>query len=205
MLKAVIFDYDGTLVDTIPQIYGEYLRAMKILGLREIGFDEFKRVIGLPWENVLTTLWPGIDVSEFSKVYRSGMESPKPFQDMDEVLRRLSKDYVLAMLTSRGEKTLTQQVNSLSLDMGLFKRVFHRNNTLYHKPDGRALKQVCESLSIASSDAVYVGDGFVDAECARNAGCRFIGVLSGGLSREDFEGVGVSEVISSISFLPKVL
>jgi pyrophosphatase PpaX len=205
MLKAVVFDYDGTIADTIPAIFSEYQRVAGLMGLREVSFDEFKKVIGLPWEDVLQTLWPKIKTSEFSSLYRGEMEKPKLFSGVQETLRGLSQKYALGILTSRGRKTLMEQTEEIGLDRVLFKGVFYKDNSKYHKPDGRALTYVFEQMNVVSSEAVYVGDGFVDAICARSAGCRFIGVLSGGLTREDFISEGVSEVLSDISELPQII
>ncbi len=205
MFKAVVFDYDGTLVDTIPQIYAEYQRVGTKMGLKPIGFPEFKRVIGLPWEQVIRTLWPDADVAAFSKNYVGASEKPRLIGGVNEALLALSKRYRLAILTSRGEKSLKKQFTEVGLDEPLFDAVLHRDNTLHHKPDPRALRQAFDALSVGVAECVYVGDGFVDAECALKAGCRFIGVLTGGLTRADFKSVGVAEVLPSVSEITSVI
>ena len=66
------------------------------------------------------------------------------------------------------------------------------------------LQSACEKLGVDIKNSVYVGDSLIDARCAVSAGAVFVGVLSGGAHREDFEMVGATYVLDSISDLGEV-
>ncbi len=205
MVDAVVFDFDGTLVDSVPSIWREYQRVMEVMNLKDVTHREFTKHVGRPWEQVLRSLWPDIDVLEFTKNYRSSDESLKPFKGVGKTFKYLSKKYKLAIMTSRGESSLVKNLKDPEINLKLFDGVFHRNNLRFHKPDPRAITQVCESLGVKPEDTIYVGDSIVDARCALDAGAGFIGVLSGGAWEEDMRGEGVKVVLESVVDLPNVL
>jgi len=204
-LKAVIFDFDGTLVDTMGSIWVEYQRVMDIMGLRRITQREFTHHIGRAWDEIITTLWPDVDPREFTSHYQVESEEFKPFPGAVKALKELSKKYVLAIMTSRGEKTLFPGLKKAGLDTSLFKSICFRGGLKYNKPDPRALTQACQVLGVKPHQVVYVGDSIIDARCALDAGAGFVAVLSGGADPEDFREMGVEEIIPSVASLPSAL
>ena len=205
MLKAVIFDFDGTLVDTIDSIWAEYQRVISEMGLKKVSHRDFTRNVGRAWDEILGIFWPGLDPYEFTKHYRVQAETVKPIPGVDSALRRMSRDYALAIMTSRGEKTFMPHMRKAGIDSGLFRAIYNRNDLKYNKPDPRALAPVLKSLGIRPDEAVYVGDSIIDAECAQKAGAGFIAVLSGGAYEDDFKAMGVKDIIPSVASLPELL
>ncbi|MCX6694691.1 MAG: HAD family hydrolase [Candidatus Altiarchaeota archaeon] len=204
-MKAMIFDFDGTLVDSVECIWKEYSRVMKLLNLPKVGYREFTKHLGKPWDQVLNGMWPDIDMEEFNRHYKVDAEKVAPIARVSAALEELSGDYLLAILTSRGERTLRMHMERVGMKPGLFKAIMHKDNLRNHKPDPRAIEETCRALGVGKSEVVYVGDSVIDAECASNAGVSFVGVLSGGASRGDFNAVGVDCVIESIAELPALL
>ncbi|MFH0861412.1 MAG: HAD family hydrolase [Candidatus Altiarchaeota archaeon] len=205
MLKAVIFDFDGTLVDTIGSIWAEYRRVISVMGLPAVSHRDFTRNIGRAWDEIIVGFWPGIDAKDFTRHYRVEAESVKPIPGVEEALERLSGDYGLAIMTSRGEKTFIPHMRKAGIDPKLFKAVFHRNDLEYNKPDPRALSPVFKALKLKPSESIYVGDSIIDAQCALKAGAGFVAVLTGGAYPEDFKDMGVKDIIPSVKELPKLL
>lgn len=205
MIKAIVFDFDGTLIDSTDSIWREYQRVSKIMGLRRITFREFASHLGRPWEKVLESIWPGVDVWEFSRIYRQDREKTTLLANVTETLEELNKNYVLALLTSRGRRTLYKHLDSVGMKKELFKLIFYKESLKEHKPDPRALQHACEKLNLKPSEVIYVGDSIVDAECSLSAGIRFVGVLTGGTERSDFTKIGVKHVIDSMEELPELV
>lgn len=205
MLKTLVFDFDGTLVDSVDSIWCEYQRVMEEMDLRRVSHREFTRVIGKTWEDILATLWPEMDPLEFTSRYKVNSECFKLVDGAGEALRELAKDYTLVIMTSRGEETLYKHLRGSGLDEGLFKAVYHKDNLGYNKPDPRALLQITEDLQLKPEETAYVGDSIVDGECALNAGMDFIAVLTGGSYPEDFQTMGADSIVDSVADLPAFL
>jgi HAD superfamily hydrolase (TIGR01549 family) len=205
MQKAVIFDFDGTLVSSMDSVWTQYQRTIRVLGLRKITKGQFMRHVGRPWNEIIETFWPGQDPEEFTLNYRQDREVFRKFAGMDATLKLLSSKYSLYILTSRGEKTLLPGMKKARLDTSCFKGIYFRERLNYNKPDPRALIQVCEEVGIRPDESVYVGDAVVDANCAQEAKMRFIAVLSGGAKRGDFKRMGINEILADVTDLPKLL
>jgi len=205
MISAIVFDFDGTLIDSTDSIWGEYQRVIGLMGLEPISFSEFTAQLGKPWDAALRSLWPGVDVLEFSRLYRGGSESLEPFVGVHSVLEELGKRYRLALLTSRGRTNLLKNLGAAKIDPRVFEVVFDRDGTDRHKPDPGVLLTVSERLGVGKDEVLYVGDSLVDAACARGAGIFFVGVLSGGTTRSVFEEAGVEHVIESVADLPNLI
>jgi len=205
MAKALVFDFDGTLVDSIGSIWEEYQRVMEAMNLKRVTHREFTRHIGRAWADVITSLWPGVDPKEFTSHYRLEAEVVKPIDGADMALEKLAEKYVLAIMSARGGETLNPHLRRMGYNLELFKAVYHRNNLKYNKPDPRAILQVCKRLKVKPGDVIYIGDSIVDAECALKAGAGFIAVLSGGAYPEDFREMGVTDIIGSVAELPSHL
>lgn len=205
MIKACVFDFDGTIIDSTESIWREYLHVINKMDLREITYQEFTSQLGKPWDTFLTTLWPGIDVNEFSKTYRQEKEETKLIPHVSETLNKLHGKYRLALLTSRGQKTLYRILESAKMDESLFDLIVDKEALTTHKPDPEALNHLLREMKLGKEEIVYMGDSVIDAICAKNAGVTFIGVLTGGATRKDFEDVGAKHIIESISELPSVL
>ncbi|MBM3309316.1 MAG: HAD family hydrolase [Candidatus Altiarchaeales archaeon] len=205
MIKAVLFDFDGTLIDSVDSVWREYQRTAGVLNLPERKFEDFARQLGKPWEEALENLWPGVDKKRFTEVYRLEREEAKLIEGVSEALSGLKGKYKLGILTSRGSKTLYQHLDSTGIDFKMFEIILHKESLANHKPHPEALLQACRQLEVNPREAVYIGDSIVDAQCAINAGMKFIGVLTGGASRKDFTEAGLKkeDILKSLKNLPE--
>jgi len=205
MIKAIIFDFDGTLVDSVKSIWKEYRRVMSIMGLRKVTYREFTRHLGRPWDQVLKSMWPDVDIKEFNSHYKLDAETVKPIKDVSTALEKLNGKYALAILTSRGEHSLKIHMQNAGLKPGLFQAIQHKDNLKNHKPHPDAIKDTCSKLGVAIGEVVYVGDSIIDAECAKSAHAKFIGVLSGSASEKEFKACGADYIIKTMAELPVLL
>jgi HAD superfamily hydrolase (TIGR01509 family) len=206
-IRAVLFDYDGTLIDSVDCVWQEYQRTARVLKLPKRRFEDYTRQLGKTWEEALKNIWPGVNTKEFTKVYRLEKEQVTLLEGVMETLGRLKGRYKLGILTSRGRKTLYQHLKSTGIPAGLFGAILYRESLKKHKPDPKALYQACREMKVAPEEIVYVGDAVVDAQCAIAAGIRFIGVLTGGAKKQDFLKAGVPKdcIIKTLKELPEKL
>lgn len=205
MIKAVLFDFDGTLIDSVDSVWEEYQRTASILKLPKRRFEDFARQLGKPWDTALVNLWPEVDVKKFTEVYRLEREQATLIEGVAETLEKLKGKYKLGILTSRGSKTLYKHLKSTGIKRKSFDLILHRESLRNHKPNPEALYQACEELKLNPSEVVYIGDSIIDAECAIKAGIKFIGVLTGGATGKEFEKNGVQKeyIIKTLKKLPE--
>lgn len=204
-ISAVLLDFDGTLVDSTDAILSQYAVVADKLGLTPMPRDRFISVLGLPWRTALETLWPGVDVAAFTDSYSLAAEDLSPVAGAAEAVSSLAETYVVGMVTSRSERSLTPKLPVLGLDSSLFACIVTAETYPHHKPDPRVLKATCDDLGVTTSQTVYVGDSVIDAQCARDAGVSFIGVLTGGTAPAQFADHGVTDVIDSVAQVPTLL
>ncbi|ODS41895.1 MAG: hypothetical protein MSIBF_00590 [Candidatus Altiarchaeales archaeon IMC4] len=202
-MKAVIFDVDGTLIDSVEMIWEKHKKIAGLLGLKVPSKRGFLSKVGKPWETIIRELWPGIKPHEFMDFYRENVSYLLiPAVDgTSETLQSLKKNYRIAIMTSKDSQTLFRHLLDAGIDKSVFDIIHHENSLRNHKPHPDALFQVCEELGIKPQEAVYVGDSVIDAQCAISAGVNFIGVLTGAADKEDFEKLGVKSV-GSIKDVP---
>lgn len=205
MIKAIVFDFDGTLADSIDSVWQEYRRVARIMRLKQPKYREFTKHLGRTWEEILKKIWPDVSISEFMKHYRAKEEKALPIKGASETLEKLKKKYTLAIMTSRGRKTLSEHIKTVGLNPRLFRLIAHRESLENHKPDPRALLQVCAKLKLKPSEILYIGDAILDAECAFKAGVPFVGVLTGGASRSEFKKHGIEFILKSVNDMPLFL
>jgi phosphoglycolate phosphatase-like HAD superfamily hydrolase len=105
MLKCILFDFDGTLVNTMDSIWEEYQHAIGTMKLKPISRQAFSRNMGKPWDEVIRSCWPEVPPQEFTSHYRFQMEKADRIPGVDQALNQLSKKYTLSILTSRGKNT----------------------------------------------------------------------------------------------------
>ena len=205
MFSGIVFDFDGTLVDSTKSIFDEYVRVAGEMKLRPISFKEFTMQLGKPWDAALEGLWPDLDKEGFNSLYRREIEKTPVIDGVIEVLADLRIRYSLGLLTSRGEKSLNMILKSTEISKTVFEKIFTRESLKAHKPDPSALVEVAEKMVVPVSELVYVGDSVVDAECAKKAGVFFVGVLSGGTEEQELRSRGINHIIDSVADLPKLL
>ena len=205
MINAIIFDFDGTLIDSVDSVYKEYLRVSRIMNLRKVYFEEFGKHLGKPWNILLEELWPGVDIKKFKKQYRTDAEQALPIYGVHKTLEKLKEHYKLGIVTSRGKKTLYRHLKTADIDKKIFDIILYRENLKKHKPNPEALLVASRKMRLLSDEIIYVGDSIIDAQCALSANIRFIGVLTGGASKKEFKKLGVKYIVKSVRDITKII
>ena len=197
---AALFDWDGTLVDTLPLIY----RA-NVVALREFGVDmsrawfhdrytpdwrAFYRALGVGEES-----WDQLG-RRWSEEMRRGRPRAMPWARRS--LRRLHRSGVrLGLITAANRAVVTPNIIRLGFD-GLFETSWFSDDVAETKPDPEALVRALAELGVDPADAVYVGDTTVDLEMTVAAGAGFVAVGST-TSEEAFHAAGAERVWSGVA------
>ncbi|MEE8367044.1 MAG: HAD-IA family hydrolase [Thermoanaerobaculia bacterium] len=195
--RLLIFDWDGTLFDSIGSIVECTLVTLREIGHPEVEIDDIRGAIGLGLRETVNLFSPGCDDSMFDRivqVYRRHWfakysHEPFLFPGVEEMLAGLAeKDYLLAIATAKGRTGLLKD-----LDRAQLQQRFHTTRTVDEspsKPSPQMLLDIMDELGVAPRQSLMIGDTTHDLQMAGNAGVEAVAVCSGSQSRERLLGEG---------------
>ncbi|HJX29477.1 MAG TPA: HAD-IA family hydrolase [Thermoanaerobaculia bacterium] len=195
--RLLVFDWDGTLMDSIGSIVACTRATLEDLGLPGLPDEKIRGTIGLGLRETVDVLWPGGGDEVFSQVlecYRkhwlaTWRDLPILFEGVPEMLAELAADgYLLAVATGKSRRGLDHVLEQTGL-----ADLFHATRTVdeaFSKPHPQMLLDILDELGVPARDAVMIGDTTYDLEMARSAGTASVGVCTGSHCREDLERFG---------------
>jgi phosphoglycolate phosphatase len=189
--RAVIFDLDGTLVDTAPDLMRATNHVLEGLGRRAISMDEVRSFVGHGARALLTRglaatggVPEGYDVEadyrRFVDYYSANIaDGSAAFPGVVRLLERLrGEGFGLGVCTNKLEGLSVQLLDALDLSR-YFGSVVGPDTLGVAKPDPRPFREAVSRLGLVAPRAVMVGDSETDVLTARNAGVPVIGVPFG--------------------------
>ena len=216
MKKFVIFDLDGTLVDSIYDLGDCVNTALRAYDLPENTLEEYYSFVGNGIENLIRTSMKskGDDDELYKKVrvvfdreYKlHSNDKTVPYEGVGEVLHILSeKGISTAVLTNKAEEFVPEILHK-AFPSHKFTYAWGQREDIPRKPDPQGLLKLIEESGFELSQCVYIGDSEVDVKTARNAGVDLICVLWGFRSREELVSSGAETLVfSADELLEKIL
>ena len=195
MRSLAIFDFDGTLVDSITDVALCFNRALAKHGYPVHPIEAFNSFVGGNLETVVSRMLPrerctprDIDVVKtcYRAIYQSDIKpNTKPYPGIMELLISLNAvGITLAVNTNKGQELVDSLVKQMFNTIQLSAVIgYHENYP--SKPDAYGVKKICELCGKNILDAIYIGDGRSDIETARNAGIPCILVSWGQANASD--------------------
>ena len=186
MKKLIIIGFDGTIANTAPGILYCMNTTALSMGYTPVSHDELYGVIGVSLEQGFMKLY-GMKEDEIeyamnqcSKLYSiKGEEMILIYDGIDDSLKKLKESgFKLAIVTQKNEKFINNMLGVYNYIGDLFDTVCATNVERDMTKTDMLLK-VCADLEVEPSDALFVGDSYVDAEAAQEAGVDFAAVLYG--------------------------
>ncbi len=204
---AVLFDIDGTLVDSNYLHVHAWLRAFDEEGL-PVDCWRIHRCIGMDGTTLVRTLaeHAGQDVLDrlkdgHSRFYMQSSALLTPLPGARDLLRLVArKGLQVVLATSAPEDELAKLREVLDCD-DVVAAVTSAQDVDTAKPKPDIVEVALERAGVTARDAVFVGDAVWDCEAARRAGVASIGVLSGGVSRAELRDAGASDVFEDAADL----
>jgi phosphoglycolate phosphatase len=187
--RAVIFDLDGTLLDSSIDIFNALTKAFNSNGLPAIGYSTVKSLLGIGIEELIGNLFPNLKsdpkrigeiVSDYRRYYEQDWKAEsKPYDGVVQLLKELmSKRIPLAILTNKLE-TSAHQVVSHFFSAACFLEIVGSNTSRKPKPDPEGAHLIASRLGVLPESVLFVGDTEVDVLTANRAGMHAVGVLWG--------------------------
>ncbi|MBD56867.1 HAD family hydrolase [uncultured Pseudoalteromonas sp.] len=209
--KLVIFDWDGTVMDSVPKIVNCLRNTARELGIDIPSEQQAKYVIGLSLAKAAEVLFPAHAhlndelVAGYKAQYRELDVTPTPlFADVETVLKQLSEAGMqLAVATGKGREGIDRLLNESGL--GQYFVNVKCSDDAKSKPSPDMLEQILHEQGIAKRDAVMIGDSQLDMAMANAAGIACIGVSFGAHSPAQLQKHTPLCVVDSYQQLLQVL
>ncbi len=203
MIKAVLFDLDGTLVNSLEDLAASTNYALKTLGFPTHKTEKFKMFVGNGMPKLIERALPEDSRDEATKEkalkifmdhYRVHYKDKSYVYDgMAEVVGSLKKaGFKTAVISNKAQEMTDEVVSKLLGDK--FDAVCGKREGYPTKPDPTLTLEVMSNLGVNPSECVFIGDSGMDCKTAVNSGCIGIGVLWGFREKQELLENGASYI-----------
>lgn len=180
-LRAVLFDFDGTLADTLPLIYRAFREMWVEVDGKERSDEEIRGLFGPPEEEVIQRGVPGdrleASLADFYRRYGElhGTEV-RPVPEVLRLLRGLKEEgYRVGVVTGKGRRSA--EISLVELGMSDFiDTLVTGSEVRRYKPHPEGIQIALDKLGCLPEEGVYVGDSPVDVRAGKEAGLTTVGV-----------------------------
>ena len=208
--RAIIFDLDGTLIDSVGPITESVNVALSEMGLPEKDPSEIFRLLGKPFEQKCVELIGTAEddiVKRFATIFRAHyrqicLDATWMLPGAESALRYLAgRRVTMGVATTKPREFAEMILDHLGCRQ-FFPVLVGPEDVERVKPDPEPVEKAARMLDIPPADCVYVGDTPIDVEAAHAAGARCIAVCSGAYSRAELEAAGADWVFPGVGAIP---
>lgn len=209
-LQAIIFDIDGTLIDTREFILQSFEHTLKVTGHIVPSREQIRASIGYSLEECYRRLTNRDDTSSLCDIHRSfqmaHFDLIKPYPNLVETLNTLRNDLNLkTAVWSTRKVTLNESLKRVDI-FDLFDCIISGDNVINTKPHPEGMLEIINQLKLGAKDCIYIGDTVVDIAAGKNSNAGLtIGITHGFGSKEELHGAGADLIIDSLAELTDYL
>ena len=205
MVKAVIFDLDGTLLDTLEDLANACNYALKSCGFNVHDVKDYIKFVGNGRYKLIERIVPDkykedkevIDkvLGLFDEYYEEHMvDMTKPYDGIMKMIEDLKeKNIKIAVVSNKPHEFAGEVVERYFGDA--FEITYGQRPNHPTKPDPKTVYEVIELLNVEKNECIYVGDSDVDVNTAKNAGVKSVGVSWGFRGEEELREAGADYII----------
>ncbi len=205
--KGLIFDLDGTLLDTLEDLADAANSTLRYFGFPEHPVDAYRYFVGEGLKILMQRIVPGSAGSDkqlaeymekFAEIYRHTWNvQTAPYKGIPEMLSSLSaKGLQLAVLSNKPHE-FTEICVETFFPEHPFAFVFGQREGVPKKPDPAGALELAEKMGLGVDEILYVGDTATDMKTGNSAGMRTVGVEWGFRERAEFEENNAWRIVST--------
>lgn len=185
--RGIIFDLDGTLIDTLEDLADSVNEALERMGYPVWPVEAYRFKVGRGFRNLMENSVPeeakGDDgvidrmLAFFVKAYdRRYMNKSRPYEGVDALLDRLTEKGVFLAVNSNKRTDYTEKLIDKLFGRIPFVGVFGERAGVPKKPDPAGALELCGRMGLEPEEVLYVGDSGTDMKTGKNAGMDTVGV-----------------------------
>lgn len=203
--RAVLFDLDGTLLDTLEDIANSVNRVLSRLGFPQHEVEAYKHFVADGREALASRILPvshrdAITVAKVvtrinNEYSQHWGDTTRPYEGIADLLQTLTERHIKMVVLSNKPDDFTKLTVSRLLPLWRFDAVIGAQPSVPNKPDPTAALEIAQRLNILPNEFLYVGDTDTDMKTAKAAGMYPIGVLWGFRGAEELLANGAKALI----------
>jgi phosphoglycolate phosphatase len=208
---GVIFDLDGTLLDTLDDLADSVNEVLKSYGFPAHRNSDYKLKVGKGFRNLLINSFPPetetkiIDeaLDSFVKIYDLNYAvKTKPYDGIPEAIGELQKKNIKIGVNSNKRDLYTARLLEKFFDVSYFSAIVGERDDMPKKPDPAGTELILKKMGLAKQNVLFVGDSSVDMATAKNSGLDAAGVLWGFRGLEELKKGGAKYIIAAPREIP---
>lgn len=202
--SAIIFDLDGTLLDSLHDIASSMNEALRMLGFPTHPVSEYRRFVGEGLEILVRKALPAGQQADVinrcvlemkSEYARRWQDNTKPYAGVSELLSFLEERNIPKAILSNKPDEFTKTMVKTLLPAWSFRAVRGATPEFPKKPDPAAALAIAREFAVLPQEIIYLGDSNVDMQTARAAGMYAAGALWGFRSAEELREGGADGLL----------
>jgi pyrophosphatase PpaX len=180
-MKAIVFDFDGTLANTLPICFYAFQNVFKKFDQKDLTSDDIKEMFGPSETGIIRNNLSNPNKTEAIEYFYQKYEAfHKDFvennTDIIELLELLKKlEIKIGIFTGKAKRSLDISLKALNME-GIFDAMITGDDVIKPKPDAEGLLKALSLLKVERSEAIYIGDSDADVIAGKQANVYTIGV-----------------------------